>query len=120
MPASAAIEFLLRDSARLDGQRRDTGQPVFPVRRRQVVRRIHPLDRVAKHPAVAAQRPNRADHETEGAALPVLGEGRFRLFMFNRTEAVEAAEVVHTVHHRIIRIFGPESKLGRTICLIHC
>ena len=96
------------DSARLDGERRDTGEPVLPVRRREVVRGIHPLDRMAKHPAVDAQRSERSDHESEGAPLPVRGEERLRLGVLDRAEAVQPAEVVHTVHHRIIRISAPK------------
>ena len=43
-------------SAGLDGHRRDAGQPVLEIRRREVMRGIHPLDRMAKHRAVDAQR----------------------------------------------------------------
>ena len=57
MPAGAAIELLRRRHARLDHERRDTGEPVLVVRRREVVRGIHPLDRMPKHAAGAASDP---------------------------------------------------------------
>jgi len=53
--AGAVLQFVLRREARFDGQRRDTGQPVLVVRRRQIMRGIHALDRMAEPSAGTAQ-----------------------------------------------------------------
>ena len=97
-----------RRHARFDSERRDTGEPVLPVRRRQVVRGIHPLDRMAKHAAVDAERSERSDHHPKGASLPVRGEERLAVGVLDRAETVQSAEVVHTVHFGIIRISAPK------------
>ena len=104
MPAGAAIKLLLRRHTRLDHERGHTGEPVLPVRRREVVRGIHPLDRMAKHTSVDAERSEHSDHHPIGAPLPVRGEERLGLGVLDRAEAVQPAEVVHAVHYLIIRI----------------
>ena len=107
MAARAAIKFLRRRHARLDRERGDPGEPVLPVRRRQVMRGIHPLDRMAKHASVDAERSERSDHHPKGAPLPVRGEERLDVLVLDRAETVQPAEVMHAVHVGIIRISGP-------------
>ena len=70
MAACSAIELLLGRHARLDCECRDTGQPVLPVRRRKVVRGIHPLDRMAEHAAVDAERSESTRSSFERCVAP--------------------------------------------------
>ena len=55
-PPARRSSFVDGRHAGLDEQCGHAGEPVLVVRRRQVVRRVHALDAVAEHPAVAAQR----------------------------------------------------------------
>ncbi len=107
MPACAAIEFLWRGQARFDSERRDAGQPVFVVRRRQVMRGIHPLDRMPELAAGSTERSDRPDHHAKGAPLPVLGEHRLAVGVLDRAETVQTAKIMYAVHVGIIRISGP-------------
>src|ERR1700730_4645720 len=96
--AGAGLQFVLRRAARSDGQRRDAGQPVLVVRRRQIMRGIHALYRVAKPSAGAAHPADRAEQHPKDPAPPRFAEERLGVFVLDRAEPVEAAEVVHAVH----------------------
>ena len=107
MAAGAAIEFLLGGHTRLDHKRGEAGQPVLVVRGRQVVRGIHPLDRMAELAVGATERIDRPEQHSKGAPLPVLGEHRLAVGVLDRPEAVQPANIVHTVHVGIIRTSVP-------------
>ena len=83
--------------ARFDDQRRDAGQPVLVVRRRQVVRRVHALDAVPERPA-RGRSPITSRSDPEHAALPLLVEHRLVGLDLDRAEPLEATEVVDAVH----------------------
>jgi hypothetical protein len=49
-------------------------------------------------PPLTPSGPDGADHQSERPTLPLFSEERFGAFVFDRPEAVEATEVMHTVH----------------------
>ena len=70
------------------------------VRRLEVVRGFHPLDRVSELAAVSSQS-ERAEGDEHGAPLPRLVEHRLVGLDLDRAESLHAAEVVHAVHEPI-------------------
>ena len=96
--AGAALELVDRGRAGFDGQRRDAGQPVLEVRRREVVRRVHALDAVTERRRAAAECHHHREVHLEGTPLPILMEDRLRRRRMHRTESLQAAEVVDAIH----------------------
>jgi hypothetical protein len=83
--------------ALLDEQRRQRAQPALVIRRGQVVRRVHPLDRMPQ--LVKLGDPlQRRDRQPEHPALPALMEDRLVALDRDCAEPVETAEVMDAVY----------------------
>ncbi len=96
--ARARLELVTCEHAGLDHARRHAGDPVLVVRRAEVVRRVHPLDRVAELTPVADAGQERTERDDGGAPFPRLVEDRLVGLDVDPTESLHATEVVHAVH----------------------
>jgi hypothetical protein len=111
--AGALLELLAREQALLDAQRRQARERAFVVARRQVVARLHALDRMAIFVHVEDAELHCQRVQRVRANFPGGMEDRRVGCMANRAEALLAAEVVHAVHVCPPRRAGPRRSSSR-------
>ena len=101
--AGAPLELLAADDALLDAERRQAGEGALVVARRQVVARLHPLDRVPVLVHVEDAEPDREPVERVDPLLPGRVERGRVGHVSHRPEALPPAEVVDAVHALSVR-----------------
>ena len=97
-PAGAPLELRAGHQPMLDSQGRRRGQPVLVVTRRQVVTRLHPLNRVPELVPANLDRAGHHQHQRPGHRLPPVGKGWLRRRMSHRSEALHPTQVMDAVH----------------------
>src|SRR5580765_3994285 len=96
--SSPALQLFARHDALLDAQRRQAGERALVIAGRQVVARLHALDRVTVLVHVENAEPHRQGVERIHADFPILVERRCVRRMTDLAEALPASQVVSAVH----------------------
>ena len=99
-PARACLKLGDRHQPMLNGQGGRRGEPVLVIARRQVVARLHPLDRMPELPAARLDRASHHRQQRPGHRLPPTAKNRFRRRMLYRPQALHATQVMDTVHQQ--------------------
>jgi hypothetical protein len=92
------IQLLAAQDALFDKERSEARERAFVVARREVLPRLHSLDRVPVFVHVEDAKPHGESVKRIGAHLPIGVKGRRVMRVANGAETLPAAHVVHSIH----------------------